>query len=509
MASSLKENSLSIILLTAPLIQLMIFTFGIYSTDNAIVFVIPMVLVALFALLGIYLIIKKKDERIGWEKIFLYIVIVCAVCIICLNPPMMAPDEVNHFYRAYSLSEGKIWAENVNGVWGNYLPDNINPEVGVWGQTTVNTDIFRRLFFDVMHANETFVYEGNTLVYFPTSYLPQAIGIFVSRIINMSVYWIIFFGRLANCICYTTLCYYAIKFIADRYKCIMSLMALLPIALYEGCSLSTDSVIISASFLFISLALRDDMYKNRKKLDVIMYILGFVVVLGKFTYLSIMFLPWLGNLHDKKKIKANIIYDISLIVSIIIWNLFIMLTIQNIGLYDTNISPIDQVIFILTNLFKFMATVATTTLKKLPIYFVQLFCLGWLDHIMYALVFIYPFVILFICFAKTDEQSMFTVNRKGRLFYIFMIILSSVVLIHTALYITWTPVGLNEIWGVQGRYLVPVMPLLMILIKELFAKIKFSFKTGHERKTALISAIGPLYMIIYLGITYWVKYINM
>lgn len=509
MASSLKENSISIILLTAPLVQLMIFTFGIYSTNNAMLFVIPMIMVAFAALLGIYLIIKKKDAKIGWEKIFLYVVIVCAVCIICLNPPMMVADEISHFERAYSLSEGKIWAQSVDGVLGNYLPENINPDVGVWGQTTVNTGVFRKMFFEVMEKSKTFVYQGNTLVYFPTSYLPQAIGIFAARIINMSIYWIIFFGRLANCVCYTLLCYHAIKFIKERYKCIMTMLALFPIALYEGCSLSTDAIIISASFLFIALSLREEQYKNKKHLNVIMYVLGLVVVMGKFTYLPIMFLPWLGNLHDKKKVKANIIYDVVLIVSIIVWNIFIMITVQNIGTYNSAIAPIEQVKFIFANLFDYVIILVSNIIKKLPTYYVHLFCLGWLDHLMYAMVFIYPVIILFFCFVKTEYEPLFCKKKKGRLLYVFLLILATVVLVHTALYITWTAVGSSEILGVQGRYLVPAMPLLMLLIKELFPKVQISFKSGHERKTALMAAIGPLYMVIYLGITYWIKYINM
>ena len=509
MASSLRDNPISIILLTTPLFQLMIFTFGIYATDKTAYFVIPMLFITFLALLSIYIIIKKKNNAIGWEKIFIYIVIVCVICIICLNPPMMTPDEVNHFYRAYSLSEGKLWAENIDGVWGNYLPENINPDVGVWGQSTVNIDIFRDMFFDTMSEERAFVYQGNTLVYFPTSYLPQAIGIFMARIINMSIYWIIFFGRLANCFVYTLLCHYAIKIIKPRYESIMVFLTLLPIGFYEGCSLSTDAIIISASFLFCALALRKERYKNNKKMDILMYILGFVVVLGKFTYLPIMFLPWFGNLHDKKKVKANIIYDILLIAAITAWNLFIMLTVENIGVHDTSIAPIEQVKFILTNVFEYAAILLSNIIKKLPVYYVHLFCLGWLDHLMYALVFTYPFIILFFCFVKTEDTDLFEQNKKGKLFYIFMLILATVALVHTALYITWTPVGSGEILGVQGRYLIPAMPMLMILIKELFPKVQISFKSGNESKTALIASLGPLYMIIYLGITYWIKYINM
>ena len=63
MASTLKNNPISIVLIMAPLFQLMVFTFGVYSGYDAALFVIPMVLLCIIALGLIYYFIKKRKKK--------------------------------------------------------------------------------------------------------------------------------------------------------------------------------------------------------------------------------------------------------------------------------------------------------------------------------------------------------------------------------------------------------------------------------------------------------------
>ena len=51
-----------------------------------------------------------------------------SIPLVLLTPPFQAPDEVQHFYRAFQLSDLRFRAEVRNGVAGGLLPDSL-PEL--------------------------------------------------------------------------------------------------------------------------------------------------------------------------------------------------------------------------------------------------------------------------------------------------------------------------------------------------------------------------------------------
>jgi uncharacterized membrane protein len=52
--------------------------------------------------------------------------------------------------------------------------------------------------------------------------------------------------------------------------------------------------------------------------------------------------------------------------------------------------------------------------------------------------------------------------------------IATVLLLSTTLYLTYTPVGLNKIEGIQGRYFIPLLPLFILLIIRISPKIQLS-----------------------------------
>ena len=487
----------------------MVFTFGVYSGYDAYVFVIPMVLICALALGLVYYFVKRQDLKPDWEKIFLYVAVTCAVCVLCLNPPMMVPDEYAHFYRAYSVADGNIWAEAAaNGVMGNYLPSNITPDPGVWGQQTVELATFRRLFFSVFSQNEEWLSQNNTLVYFPLVYLPQALGVFLSKSIRMSIYWVLFFGRLFSFFAYFGMCYLAVKIIKERYKPIMLFAALFPMAFYEGCSFATDSMVIGSCYLMTASALRSDIYSGSKKADFLMYFAGFCAAMGKFTYWPLIFLPWINPMHRQNGKRRLVVFNASVTLCMIAWNLFVLLNVKGVS-SDPAVVPAEQLKYILSHIFSYAAMLLGDMIKKIPTLYAQMFDIGWFDHIMYGLLFVSPVIVLFFCFVKTEDDPLFETKKTGKLLYILLTVLAVFVLIETALYLTWTPVGAGGVAGVQGRYFIEILPLVMIFIKELLPRFTIYFKRGNERKTALIATLPLMYLVAYLGITYWIRFIVM
>jgi uncharacterized membrane protein len=68
-------------------------------------------------------------------------------------------------------------------------------------------------------------------------------------------------------------------------------------------------------------------------------------------------------------------------------------------------------------------------------------------------------------------------------------------LIYTSLYVQWTPYANPNIIGVQGRYFLPFIPLLFIVIGN-FIKKDFKMKENSITQLILITAIIVNYMSI-------------
>ena len=71
-------------------------------------------------------------------------------------------------------------------------------------------------------------------------------------------------------------------------------------------------------------------------------------------------------------------------------------------------------------------------------------------------------------------------------------ILGSAELIFLSLYVTWTPVGMDRIDGVQGRYFIPLLPMLLFVLPG---------GLGWRRMPGWMFWIAPLVAVLATDVT--------
>ena len=115
--------------------------------------------------------------------------------------------------------------------------------------------------------------------------------------------------------------------------------------------------------------------------------------------------------------------------------------------------------------------------------------LGWLEIILPGYI-VYGFYTLIVLSAirKVSEEH---VLSAGQRLWIFLVIAGVSVLVGAALLFDWTPIDSNYVYGVQGRYFLPMLPLLMILCKNYQIEMK-------ESMTRYIAV--ALYVLQYLTV---------
>lgn len=436
------------------------------------------VFTALFVLLML-MIILRIDERIIMS--FLLI----SLCIVYLHycPTGMAPDEASHFYRAYEISCGDLLSKHMgtSGVGGNILP------------TALASYAYPDAVIDLSDVSE--FHYGNLSLYAPICYLPQAIGIKIARCFTNHVYMIFLAGRIGNTIAAVLLCLFALYMMPFGRKILFTIM-LFPMTLQEMISLSPDSLAISLSFAVTAWVFHLS-YRNgpiRKKEILLLTILFFVLSLCKIVYVSLIFLVFLIPAEKAGGKRKSLIMKFGIFIGSGILNLiWLSISTKYLVEFMPGVNTSEQVSYVLHNIWNYYAVVVNTTLTYGEQYISNLIGsqLGALDIQICTLVWV-VLLILFLYETLTCHDVPQKIHRYDRITLI-LIFLLCVALIYTSLYVQWTAFGSDFISGIQGRYFIPVLPLLGIWIT-----FSLSNKEMQEGNTKVYSSYGTWFYIILL-----------
>jgi uncharacterized membrane protein len=435
------------------------------------------------------------------QKAFVTIGLIFGILFLLITPPFQAADEYNHYYRAFQISEGQLIAEKQHEEVGGFLPKSLvtttervsvgipfNPE----GKQKPEK-IFSLFNLPLESNNRIFVAFPNTAVYSPIPYLPQIIGITFARIIGLSPILLMYVGRICNLLVWLVLGYLAIK-ITPICKWTFFLLALTPMSLFQAASLSADAVTNGVAFLLIATFLQTALESNKavtRNQIFIIFFLSVLLALAKQAYFPLvglfLLIPVRKIGNKKKYVKIFVLLFLAIILAILTWSFFSKST------YTTlvpNVAPSKQIHFILTHPFDLVGVILRTFLKDGIEYISQFIGkLGWLDTNLPSL-FILSYIIMlgFVSLVNHRKDILISQMQKRILLLTFIL---NVILIATILYISWTPVGKDMILGLQGRYFIPIAPLLFLLL----------YNSKFQVKVKNIGMIIALYSIVSATLT--------
>ncbi|MBQ3474593.1 MAG: DUF2142 domain-containing protein [Bacilli bacterium] len=425
------------------------------------------------------ILLKTKFKSAKIEKIFLLIAVPIGLLYLVIFPIGQIPDENTHYLRSYAISEGYIVSDvNDKGVGSAYLPDNVLNNFYGGEKNHSYSEVAKNIFEKSDNLEKKKYYFSNTSLYNFIIYVPQTTGILMGKILHLPPLMIAYLARLFNFATYILLLYFAIKLIPFLKKYVM-LVALLPISLQEGVSLSPDALAISLSLLFVSLILYYR-YEYKEKISnkkyTLLLTLSTILSLCKIVYIPILLLLLLIPQERFKSKKDKYIKVFLLIMICVIingaWTIFAT---RYLNESNPGVNSSDQVKYILTSPFNYIGVMLKTTKEHYTEFLHQVFGkdLGALNISTYKL---YPIisgsillVLSFICSIKNKIK-----NNKERIIYLFIPI-TIILLIFTSLYVQWTPLKNDVIIGIQGRYFIPILIFVPLIFIGLFKKKNIKF----------------------------------
>ena len=334
----------------------------------------------------------------------------------------------------------------------------------------INYDMILSALSETQDQSVTMRYSNATqALYAPVSYLPQAVGCLIGRMITNHSVVIFYMGRLFSFLTCILLVYQAVKIIPIGKRFLM-LMVAMPMYLQQIVSLSSDALINALAFFLLAyvLALMEREGRLTVKNEVILAITCMVTALCKVVYLPLCFLVLLIARDKFRSVKAAYLYK-SLVCGIsALLNLgWLAVGFRYMIEFRPGVDTQAQIRFILYHVPAYLQVVCVTIGRK------WLDWLGTMAGAKLCKLNVYtclPLIALFLVmlfiemlFMTREEENHLQKRTKVVLLLLFLMIFG---LTLTSLYVQWTAYKNPYIEGFQGRYLIPILPLLAVSLKK-------------------------------------------
>lgn len=429
--------------------------------------------------IGFYFLLKffeKKNVKI--ENLYLLMVIPLGIMYCIANPLGKIPDEDQHARKAMAISNGVFFSKmdeekNPVDMFNAKLPELVTRS------TKSYEEAWNRLCIEESDREVELIYSMAT--YAPICHMPQAFGMFITRIFGAGVSVQCYAARIVNMSVAIFLMYMAIKKIPFK-KHIVLFLALLPITISEFASMSSDALTIASCMLYIAYIfyLKYDKEKISKCDVAILTVLSVLIALCKIVYIPLCLLLFILPKEKFSSQKSKIIITLGITIFAIFLNLaWLMFATRYLNEVNPNVNSAEQVKYILTHPVSYLLILFRT----IHIYnqtFILSLCGEGLGgyNAQASVLFVFPCLVIFaMLFFVNDDTKKEEFDLPTKL--VSLVVFASIVLlVYTSLYVAWTPLRESLILGVQSRYFLPVLFLTAIF----FDNKKIIFNTKFENK---------------------------
>ena len=279
-------------------------------------------------------------------------------------------------------------------------------------------------------------------------------------------------------------------------KHVLLLLALSPMGLRQMALLTADSLTIAYAFLFIAIVLRLALVPGAARQRA--WIVALASCTGALTLAKLAYAPMAllvlicppAQFRDPRRHRAVVLGTVGLsALAAIAW----LVAIRNLYVPQPiapDADPARQVAFILAHPLRYAAILYGDLRRNLGGYVFA--CLGYAGHV--------PWLFGWAHIAALSGVALLDCGRPRPLEWWAKLVLLAVAiatyaLITTLNYLGWSPVGALRIGFIQGRYYLPIAPLLFLLLSNR----RFATAVSARRLTLWSSwfAIGAALITLY------------
>jgi len=492
------------------ILPLEICTMGIYR-NNGFMKSLFVKLSFIMCLLLILLFFAAKKLRGRPELLYLACAVSMGLVFSFMTPPWTISDERTHVDTVYMVSNSLLGITDTPGPEKMYkracdidVSMNYTMPITTARYRAVESGLFAPAS-SVHFAGESSTSSGNglelTACFAETSlanvsilcYLPSAVGFTIARLLGRNMITMFMAARWVNVLVCSLIISFAVKRIPYGGACLAAI-ALFPKTLQQIASCSYDGVVIAGTFLFIAYCIAAAYDRRFSIMDLlILFLSGFFVASSKGgTYVPLLgialMIPFTAkNLHRENIERQSVWKGITAALlgscAVLFFGKFVglvfgMLTRQSgTAVYGAGVS--ERTLYSLSDLISspgklidlFLNTVNVRGDGLISEMVGKNLCQRW--YLVFAFLFLAFLGILHERKSGdgikretvSDQKSQRTlpcyINMGGRVWLLFLAA-SSTALVFLSMLVAFTTKGAAYIEGIQGRYLLPIIPLVYL-----------------------------------------------
>ena len=441
----------------------------------------------------------KKRKKLVYPSMALLL----GIIYILLFPLNTYPDASAHFQAAYRYSNILMGQDEWSGrkedveffqeVWRK----DMNPSVGIY---TAMADHASQVMCKDKSPAE---FEPNEKIacYSILNYLPAVLILTLGRLLGLSLVPCLYISRFFTLLLYVAATTHAIRK-APIGKGALAVTALFPLSLMLAGSVSYDSIVIISVICFISSVLRLKVENESKKAFAEAVFWAFMLGAVKGGgYLLLLPMALLICRKDKRSIlKTAGVFLVGILSAVLFDVILPTVPMFQLGGEDGMLTAS----YALQNPIRYLEMTFNSYLRQADDLFFGIGGMlpGQLEYTIPALLIAFLFVGSFLL---SGEENRLAGKRD---LWVMWIIMGLSLLLTPVMLLSWTPIGKDEIFGLQGRYYLPLFPLFLICLSALVSKGK-ALASGkrilYEKSGAIIFTTMSLLSLFYLMMKYMTR----
>ena len=447
-------------------------------------------------------------RRARLENILFVTLLFCGLAYNVMLTPQMVPDEAKHIDMAYRYSNVLLGYESTGDTTCLMRVDDAGTEFTSSPSFGNYRNIYYGLFTKVQDGTmvETKVnsnIEGSLLLY-----APAVLGMSAARLLSWGTVPMLLLARYMNLLVFALLARAGMRRLPFG-KMTLFVLALLPINVQQCTSFSHDAMVHGLLFFYCCLCLQaiyEEKPMTGQRMALLSLMAWFLVYCKGGSYLPLCLLPLLipyTRFGDRRR-KYLSMGTLLLIPALV----FVMKHVRMVtGIVRT--TETTSVVstgggaeyltgytlgYFLKDPLELVYMLMNTVLDKGGFYLESLvgYKLGWVEiETSMLVVFLFWFLLfLTVC----DSRGEYVRIGKGQRFFMGFLCLGSTGLILLGMLLQWTPMGHVSIEGVQGRYFLPFMLILLTVCRNRLVLLDRQISRG----IAAAAACGQLLTLIYI-----------
>ena len=424
---------------------------------------------------GLVLLTRKGGKA---ETIVFALAVAIGMLYMLVMTPLSIPDEQVHYQASYRLSSVMMFQKDkmdsgervyfdYHGLGGHYNMgsgyDRIAEEI-----TSPKAEISgtRKL---------------SQRLDYPLMYVPQAIGITIGRIFGANFIILFWLGRLMNLLFYAALLYFAVK-TTPKFGVLLSLVGLMPMALHQAASYSYDAFINGMALLLIALMMRATERKGRMEAREYLQILavGMLMSPAKAVYTPmlalLLFIPKERFGSGKRKMLMICYIWAASLAAVAVFQLGGIRNAMTSGGGDTNWEgnanyTLGYLVSHPGETARLFAGSLRANLTEWPYQAIGNRLSGLSMEVTGWKITVYA---VLLCLAsQTAKGNETQVTGRERAAYL-LVSAAVVFLVMLTMLLNWTSQNDTMIQGIQGRYFIPIVPLLLMCLNNRMIRLNIN-----------------------------------